>query len=68
MSDVENLPKVIMLARENAILGNYNDSIKHYQEGVNTIHSFLTNHAPKATKEQWKVVESSIQNELGKQI
>ena len=64
MSDIENLPNVIKLARENAILGNYDDSIKHYQEGVGTIQTFLTSLATKATKEQWKFVESAILQEL----
>jgi katanin p60 ATPase-containing subunit A1 len=64
MTDIENLPNVVKLARENAILGNYDDSIKHYQDGLNTIQSFLTVHATKATKEQWKFVESVILQEL----
>ena len=64
MSDIENLPNVVKLARENAILGNYDDSVKHYQDGLNTIQSFLTIHATKSTKEQWKLVESAIQQEL----
>lgn len=64
MSDIENLPNVIKLARENAILGNYDDSIKHYQDGLNTIQTFLQTHATKATKEQWKFVESAILQEF----
>lgn len=51
MTDIENLPNVIKLARENAILGNYDDSVKHYQDGINTIQSFLTTLSTKAGKD-----------------
>ena len=64
MSEIENLPNVFKLARENAILGNYTDSIRHYQEGINVIKTFADKYAPKATKEQWKFVESTLMQEL----
>jgi len=64
MTDIEGLPNVVKLARENAILGNYDDSIKHYTSGLTTIQGFLSINAGKATKEQWKFVESAILQEL----
>ena len=64
MSDIETLPVVFKLARENAILGNYLDSIKHYQDGINIIRTFADKYATKATKEQWKFVEGTLVQEL----
>ena len=64
MSDIDSLPNVIKLARENAILGNYEESIKSYNEGVTIVQTFLISQTAKTSKEQWKFVESSILLEL----
>ena len=64
MSDIDSLPNVIKLARENAILGNYEDSLRHYLEGSTLIQNIIQTQTTRSSKDQWKLVESSLQQEL----
>ena len=64
MADIDELPNVLKLARENAILGNYDESIKEYNQGVVIIQNYLISQTTKTSREQWKFVESSILLEL----
>ena len=64
MSDIDNLPNVIKLARENAILGNYDDSLNHYIKGTTLIQNIIRSQSLRSSKEQWKILESSILLEM----